>query len=142
MEQKGSLTIVENAYHQLIGEESTRIESRYEVPLFTDEQPYIRRTKVGEKWETIDTGWVKDPRMIWIHNEEGKFTQVNPTKEERKESDKRIIGVTFNSFQACSYACLDVYPGQSIRICPSGFYKILVKSQHGTAKYTLTALPK
>src|SRR3990167_2766898 len=54
------IVVVENVYYQKTGEpNATATESRFSHWLVTDEQPYIRKIKVGEEWMPIDRGWIE-----------------------------------------------------------------------------------
>jgi hypothetical protein len=63
--------------------------------LETDEQVWRREIPIGPDWEPIPLGWLADKpiALITIHNREGRFTQLQPTPEERAAATARIVEV-------------------------------------------------
>src|SRR6516165_2146294 len=96
----GRVTVVEIVHFISPGAAPISVESRFVRKLSTDEQPYVRRMTVDEKWQKLDLGWLKGsrPSMLVIENHEGQFTQVNPTKEEREESARRVVVLNCDPF--------------------------------------------
>jgi hypothetical protein len=92
------IVVVENVYHQSAeGLNPTHVYPRYTQFLTTDEQPYLRHTKVEEEWVALDTGWLKECSLIVIENMEGSFPFFNPTPEQVAEAVKKVIEIGFSS---------------------------------------------
>lgn len=64
---RSRLTVVETAVWEP-GDEgpATAVESRFEVLASTDEQPYVRRLKVGQEWQRLEMGWLKGCSMLFV----------------------------------------------------------------------------
>lgn len=92
------IVVVENVYHQAEGGMNpTHVYPKYTQFLTTDEQPYLRHTKVGEQWVQLDTGWLKECSLIVLENMEGLFQFRNPTEQEVEEATKKVIEIGFSS---------------------------------------------
>lgn len=88
------LTVVQSIYYQSPGMEPDQRESRYDLKVENDEQPYFRYLTLKPKsTEQINTAWIEDPAIILIDNLTGKFSQTNPSKEELEAFSKRIIEI-------------------------------------------------
>lgn len=136
------ITVVELVYHQVSSEEdATCSEARFSRQLTTSgEYPYVRHTKVNEEWQHLDLGWIVDVgcSMLLIENNEGYFKQTLPTENEKIEAKKKTIELCYSSN---SPNCFLVPPKESLRCCPSHADALMVRCQHGTAKYTITVFP-
>ncbi len=146
-EPKDRISVVEMVYHRPFGDQATVIESRFSRDLQGHEQPYTRNLKATEEWQQLDCGWLPNAGMLVIHNTEGKFLQVNPTDEERKESASKILEVCFDwpdrtGWKKDPTHCWLVLPGESMRGCPSQPRELYIHSQSGVAKYTIHLLPR
>ena len=133
---RDTLTVVETVYHQPAGEEPTAVSVQFVRPLETQEQPYVRKIKVGEQWQPLDLGWVEQPGMILLVNDEGKFTQVNPTDEERAEAESKVIAVGNDSGSWL------VYPGSCFRGEAAPFSDVAVRCKSGVARATIHVYPR
>lgn len=88
------LTVVQSIYYQSPGLDANQRETKYSVEIDQDEQPYYRQLILkssNSEPTSIETGWVEDVGTLLIENLEGKFTQVQPTEDEREDVKGRII---------------------------------------------------
>jgi hypothetical protein len=139
------LTVVENVYHQPPGSDAMAVTSTYARWLDSDEQPHQRKTRIGESWQPIETGWVPEPGLILIENK-GHHFQVNPTDRQRKEADAKIllIGVHSAPGDAASFVIpfVEIAPGESLRISPREIQRWAIRCASGFVQTTITAFPK
>ena len=139
------ITVVETIYHRPYMDETLAVDSRFSRIISSGEQPYQRQnhkpnTTATEEWKQLDCGWLKDNvGMLVITNDEGKFFEVYPTEEEKEEIKLRILEI---AYEKNPLAVWYVPPTESFRGCPSDPELLWIRCQHGTAKYTLTVLPK
>jgi hypothetical protein len=142
-EPKARLTVVEQVYHQLPGENPTRIESKFYQALDIAEQLYHRRMKATERWQKIDCGWIQEVSEVCIHNDEGRFLVVQPSDEERAEAARKVLEVSFGDYgpDPPSGPVWLVRPGQSMRGCPSEFQRLCIRSQCGEARCSIYLIP-
>lgn len=136
---KSRITVVEQVYHQVSGDQPHLVESKFSRELESDEQPYERHLKVGEEPELLDCGWVKKASQLLIINEEGRFLQTQPTEAEREELQLKVLEVYFGKLSIDSWI---VPPGESMRACPSSLVGVYLRSRSGILRLTLHALPK
>lgn len=71
---KSRLTVVQTVSFLQEGAEPVVADSRWGEWLKTDEQPYVRRLKIGPKFQKVDTGWVKNIARLVIANEDKEHT--------------------------------------------------------------------
>ena len=142
---RDTLTVVETVYHQPAGEEPTAVSVQYVRPLETQEQPYVRKIRVGEQWQPLDLGWIEQPGMIWLTNDEGRGLQVNPTPEERAAIEAKVICLVTKVVNAGVLAGIlaeddfswEVPPGESFRGRPTCAKRVWLRCRSGTAKATI-----
>jgi hypothetical protein len=114
------LTVVEHVYHQPEDAPAMVSESRWSAWLKTDEQPYGRReVKVGVAWQSLDTGWVKNPSLVVVENT-GK--------------EMLTLGV---GDPPMPFAWID--PGRSARFTPS--CPLAIDCPDGETTYSITVFP-
>jgi hypothetical protein len=140
------LTVVEQIYHHSPTSGSYSLDCRSSRSLKTDEQPYSRRMKVDEQWQKIDIGWVEKPSLVVVENREGQFMQVQPTKEEREATAKKVLEFSFAERRGVAVVVSDpdvlIHPGTSFRFCPAMPCDMLIRCQSGEAKVSVTAFPE
>lgn len=131
------VTVVESVYHQVPGEQPTQpVESRYSSELATDEQPFIRKFKVGSEWKALETGWLNDCSMLVLKNEAPHWT-VQPTDEERLEAALKVVEM------GCGGKALaELPPGESLRFRPADICSLRVRCIAGAANCVLCLFPK
>jgi hypothetical protein len=151
---RGRITVVESVYHQTENEQPTMVpESRYSRPCITDEQPFLRKGKIGEQWQSLETGWLPQTSLLRLSNEAGKFSRI-PSLEEREQEAAKVIEVAFvppvdhtpkrdmhSPQQTGPHPCLEIHPGESSRFRPCDLGTIRVRCRSGEAPYHLSLLP-
>jgi hypothetical protein len=140
----GRIAVVEMVSFNSPGISSHSTDTRFVRHLKSDEQPYIRQLTIGEDWQPLDLGWVKNPSMIIIENREGSFMQVQPTREEREEAAKKVVEIGIrNGETEATWPDWLVRPGENFRGSPSFIdTKIEIRCQHGKAKVTVNIFPE
>lgn len=112
--------------------------SRFGGPLVTDEQPFVRKFKVGPEWMPLPIGWIKSASQLVLSNDLDPPTVI-PTEEERAKADARIIEVAVGSPADFIFAC--VRPGHSCRFEPVDLADLLVRCPAGETRATVTLIP-
>jgi hypothetical protein len=138
------LTIVESVYYRTDDNDPDTFESRFSIPLTSNEQCYSRKTKCGTKWQALDVGWLdSNCSVVIIENREGSFTKVMPTNEEREKATKKFLEIAYVSKgDRALHPPLLVRPQSDIRLAFSDFKKLRIRSACGSAQFTITAFPK
>ena len=139
------LTVTESIYHQ--SPEGEPVEIGYSGARFleTDEQVYSRRTTVGEEWTPIDCGWLRESgaSLLLLRNEEGRFTQVIPSPEQRGETQGRVVEVGVGTPHGEVVPFAEVDPQESpLRLRPSDLGSLYLRCRQGRAKVTVTLVPR
>lgn len=136
---------------------SQELNSRREV--ISSMQPYgpRRSIEVGEKWESLDLGWFRlDNKLheigeLAITNQEGKFTQIIPTPQEKQEALLKVLELgiksDFDPSQSpTSFALIpasqDGFTLQHHEFIPSDPKQVMIRCRMGIAKYSITVYPK
>jgi len=138
-EIKNRMTVVERVHHQIPGSEPGSVESTFSRELESDEQPYLRFAKAAEDWQPLDLGWVEQVGMLCISNDEGRNLSVVPTDDEKAETAKKILEITYN---VNGEECWIVLPKESMRANPSHPKNLFIRSQHGTVRITIYVIPR
>jgi len=148
---KCRLSITEQVYHQSPDSDPTGIAMHSSRWLESDEQPWVRKTRIGGEWTVLDTGFVTDPGTVVIQNAAPSF-RINPTAEERREADaKTLVLAKLVHAEGCSLipGCgpyidefAEIAPGESIRVSPLDLRDWRIKCRSGYAQVTITAFPK
>lgn len=148
---KPRLTVVEHVYHQEGGGKSpTGADSVSARFLLTDEQPFIRKTRIGETWVPVEAGWLRDKgvSLVRIANEATVFT-VYPSPQEKEEADRKVleIGMEVDSqidgeVSSLVVTFAVVRPGESIRFEPDDFPSLRVRCRSGFAQVTIHVFPE
>jgi hypothetical protein len=136
------LTIVETVYHQHLHQPPTAIETRYQRSLKTSEQVYSHQCTATEDWQPLELGWLKsNVGMLVITNDEGHFTQVNPTEAERETAEKKILELSYGvTITNPSWLIL---PRESFRgqPAPAWLDSLFIRCRSGSCKYTVNVVP-
>lgn len=134
---KAHLVVIEQVYYQMMdGGQPTSTELRYTRWLDTDEQPFVRRTKVGSEWTPLETGWVKRASLLVLHNEGEEREQGIPSPTMKAELASRVIEVRFNGITVAV-----IRPGESMRLEPVCLKYVVLRCQKGTTRLTVTLIP-
>jgi hypothetical protein len=128
------ITVVEHIYHQVAGHEPTPIDTIFTRYTTEAEQVYLRKSPKGlsTEWESLDTGWVKDPSMVFIRNDAKEGT----------------IEITFccvledMSIMGPDPYCLHVPPGETQRLTVPDVTRLRMRRDEGNGQYTLIAIPR
>lgn len=138
------LAVVENVYFHPQNDDAVQIESVYNRFLKSDELPYSRTTNVGTEWKQLEPGWVQEASLLIVRNLEGRFTQMIPTPEERREAEAKVL-VLAVSTQVSKEPTIPIallLPGESLRYTPWDCTKLWIRCQVGVAKYNFQFFPK
>lgn len=138
------LTVVTTVYHQPVDAQPVTVGTcSASRQLETDEYPYKRPNfRVGDKWQLLDLGWLKDKGISLIHlvNELPQLQQV-PTRAEKDLIHSRVVelgidvGDRIQEFAA-------VRPGFPAQFEPLFIDSIWIRCRNGAATCTLTLVPK
>ena len=134
---KPRLTVLETVYYQEPGGEPTWFPAPFSIMLESAEQPCIRKLKIGQILQSLDT-WLSSVSELVIRNDEGTYRDKpgRPSEEEREDMKKRIIEVYLTG-----HPSLYVRPGRSCRFEPVRFQGVQLRCQHGEARVTIAAFP-
>lgn len=116
-------------------------------PLASDEQPYVRRASVGERWQPLEAGWLRDASLslLVITNEEGCRSQTLPSASERAALGKRVIEVAAWPADAgpdALTAFAQVGPGEVLSFRPAApLRRYFMRCLESKAECTLAAIP-
>ncbi len=143
------IAVVEMVYFQETGVSPIAITTRFSRKLHSDEQPCIRKIKIGQDWLPVEMGWVRDCGMLVINNDEGKF-KTNPSEDQLATVSKMIVEVAvqppeeknrnMHSPPKIGPQLFAVIPPQeSLRLIPSG--NLVVRCRSGIARITINAFP-
>jgi hypothetical protein len=135
------LTVTQSVNHEHRGEPPKSVVVGYSRTLEYKEEPYQRRFSVPGTWTPIDLGWMPSDKVgcVVLENLEGRSHLVNPTDEERKEIEAKVLEV---SYHQDSKACDLIRPGASDIKWPSDASKLYVRCQSGTASCRISVISK
>lgn len=136
---RDQLTVVETVYHLASGEEPTAAEVRFVRELETVEQPYVRKLVIGEEWQPLDFGWVKDIGMFVLRNDEGAGLQTMPTDEERAAIMAKVLELGTAAWDNCRWL---IFPQDAFRATPKVIEGLVVRCLSGKAKATIYVYPR
>lgn len=138
------LVVVEQIYFQSHNNDPVPLERRFVRQLKTDEQPYSRIIKVGKEWQQLDCGWIDKCSMLHIENIYPQWS-VNPTPEERKEVDERIVELAICREDAPSGSIVvgdwDIPCGETFRGTPRFLDRLYLRCPTGEARCKVTLFP-
>jgi len=137
---KNRVTVVEQVYHQIVGQEPVPFESRYSYELQSDEQAYHRSCKAAEQFEAIDLGWLTNQEgMLVIRNEEGRNLTKKLSPEEQAELAQKqlLLGLP-----AVPDSCWVIAPGETIKGTPVSVQKLSIRATKGVVRFSLLILPR
>lgn len=144
---KNRITVVESIYHTEFGQNPSMIDARYSRELDSDEQLYQRRLTATEEWSRLDTGWIEEAGLMVIKNLTGEFLQISPSEEEKEETKKKILELSYlvgaNPFDSLSEGLnWLIPPKETMKAVPSSVKTLFIRSQFGEIKYNLYLFPK
>lgn len=107
------------------------VDNRYYRMLNSNDQLYMRKLTAGTKPVFLDFGWVKEPRVLVVTNEEGKHVQKQPVVSELEPKVLELLsGETV-------FARLR--PGETMVYEPVG--AVNVRAVVGQVRFTVHAVP-
>lgn len=138
---KTRVTVIHKVYHQTAGEQPTAVETHYERPLLSDDQPYQHRTKFTEEWRALGETWIERCSLLSIKNLEGRWVDVNPSPQERAVAERKVVEVGFVEGDRVAVRML-VRPGESLSFSPADFKAVRVRCAHGMASCVVSIYPE
>lgn len=138
---KPRIVVKETIYHQRdFRENPITLSKGFCAELSSDEEPYQRKPKIGEKWEPLDCGWLSLNRgTIRIENLAKQEKQGILSEEEEAELAKQVIRIRFS---ADSCGDIAIPPGEAVRFRPHTNDPIGICCSHGTVRYSLFIVPR
>ncbi len=133
------ITVVEQVTYQQNNREPNSSRNTYVRYVESAEQLYHRIEVIAtEEWQPlIPNGcWILNVGCLLIISEGTKFI-LQPTEEEQAEADAKILEIT-----DCRDNSWLVYPKETFRGSPTHPEELLIRSQSGEARYTITVFPK
>ncbi len=132
------LTVDEKVYHQPTGCQPVIVSrTSYSEELTSEEKAWTRHIKISETWTVLDLGWVVEPSLVIVSNEEGTNFLRRPTAEQLALLKSKVVEI---SLRADNTGDIKVYPGRSARFCPI-LPVLLARCLCGTARVKVVALP-
>lgn len=144
---RGRLAGVDVVYFQAANQSPQSTECRFSRMLVSEDLPYTHPLqKVGEDWIPFDLGWLKDCGCshLVVRNHEGKFVHVQPTEEQRKQVEARVlqIGVQIGDHvEPIAFIPPSEHAGESSRFSPVDITKLRIRCLSGEARFTATIFP-
>lgn len=142
--KKPRITIVSSVYHQIPGEKTLGPpRSGFYRWLESDEQSYTRTVKIGEAWQPLDAGWLKDKEysLLTIANSLKRLPSRKPTPEEEEEFYSKVleIGLLERDGEVTPISYIPI--GEDIRLPPLNFDRYRIRSRSVDGKYTIFLVP-
>lgn len=138
---RARFTFVGAVTHQSPDGVPTTAEIRAAAWLETDEQPWVRHTRVGADWVPLDTGYVKDARLVVVTNK-GVAFRVNPTPEQQAAADGAILSVGVVAPDGTVYPFAVIPPGESMPFQVHAEARIVLRAPSGPVPVTIHAIPR
>lgn len=145
---RARITILSQLYHSTPGEPvSGPSPIRTYRWLDSDEQGYTRSVKIGEDWQEIDLGWLKDKDIgyIFFENDTRRLPGKVPTQEELDELAAKVIEigiviqVATNDFEI--HPLMSFLPEEGTGFCPIALQNLRVRCRKGVAKLSYYVVP-
>lgn len=138
------LTLVEHLYYARPGQPAatatTVLTTTVHRPTLVDEQPYARQLLLGTEWTRLDHGWVRDPGVLHLRNEEDPPPGSGGGGANADEPPKVVeLGVLVNGGYV---AFALVHPLFSQRVEPPPGRVYAARCPGGSAQVTLTLLAR
>ena len=135
---KARIVVVENVYHQSPGRDPVGVDTSSSRFCDSDEQPFLRRTRIGDGWTPLETGWVVEPYLVCVRNDATAF-RTNPTPGERTDAEKRVLELGAAPAGGSVQPFTAVRPGDSVRVYPVEGTRYFVRSRFGFTQVTINA---
>lgn len=140
--EKDRITVQLAMHYQQFGEEPVSGSASFSYQIEQSEDPaYQRWHRASEKWKPLETGWVRAVGYVLLENRAGKGLNTNPSPEQLEEFSKQVILVaTDDPSQATKVSPLQIMPGHSMMLCPTG--PLFIRCASGDVKFNVTVFPK
>lgn len=101
---------------------------------------------VSEEWTKVELGWISFSSMYRFENLEGRFTQVQPSLEERTSAERKCLEIgTLTGVDAGGVLMvapfLLVPPREVMKFTPVSGARYYLRSRSGPCRYSLTIYP-
>ena len=136
------LIVKETIYWQSRGSKAQSVPSSFVRLSISDEVPYVRpRLRVGEEWQSLDTGYLKTAGMVVIENIL-EVCKTIPTPEQAMLARAKILEIAVTRLKEIVPFC-HVPVGEDHRFTPpmgsvDGFVMRCIK---GETRVNITAFP-
>ena len=132
----GRVTVVESVYHREPGETPLQYDSRYSVPVNTEESCYERRLKVSESPQRLGLGDLTSISQILIRSIIPR-AQRNLSEEEKEEQAASVLELSCESIPL-----MEIHPGESVRFTPVEDAEYWIRCRSGSTRFHLVVLPR
>lgn len=136
------IVVKETVYWQSRGSKPQSVSTSFVRSNETDQVLYSHpNLKVGEEWQSLNTGWLDKPGMLVIENLP-EVRRTVPTPEEVKTARARIVEVAVSGAEDHIPSC-HVPVGESYRFTPpfGDVSKFRIRCLSGETKVNVTAFP-
>lgn len=106
--------------------------------LRSDSSSDIGEIEVEHEWVTIPHR-VKSPGMMILRNCEGQFYELQPSEEQLREDQERVLEVSFHDWDR---PALEIPVGEQQPITPSNGTIVKVRSRSGRVRVQFMVVPK
>jgi hypothetical protein len=162
---KSRITVTETTTYNVRGAQPVVVQTKFGRGQETEEQAYQRRIKVDEQWVKFeyDRSWITTVGMCIISNEEGKYQQRIPTREQIADIQARVVEIYLEPLATglpiaskdltqfdppepqmimlAPFAALLLPPGEQQRYTLGPNVALWLRCQHADAKLIVTFLP-
>lgn len=137
------ITVVQQIYHQVQGNDPTVLDGGFTRWLDSDEQPFLRKCKASEGWQKLEVGWIEQAGQLTIVNGAGKpHNFVQPSEEEKKAEGLKVLEVGIE-VDGNVVPCWQVPPGENLRAMPlCELSRIMVRCRQGEVRFSVFLIPK
>jgi len=139
---KPRLTVVDNLYYQVPGDEPEHFQATFSRTLESDEQPYTRKISVGPEWRLLDFGWIDEPGLFILDNRGLPRMQFI----QEKQPDPESLAVLVRPRGVSGHFSWRVPVGESARFSPNwaagAEHPVEVACPGGEVRCILHALPR
>lgn len=130
------VTVIEQIHYEQGGEQPLSWERRFFQIVSLSEQPYSRTLRAGSTPRKLEAGWIENPGMLLILNDEGRPGDVILSAEEKAAIERRILVVDTGGVQ------LFIPPRDLLRITPSCVTDLQISCPIDDCRFTLVVFPK
>jgi hypothetical protein len=123
MTPKAFLAIVGTVYHQPVSGQPTGVPRTFQIPVFSDAEPLLRRVHVNAEWQPLEKHWLDSVGYVELFNEAGLGRTVYPSEEEKTKDASAVIEVSFSG----GIPAIPIRPGQSVRFEPCDFSIVRIR---------------